>query len=177
VAAAPVKRAIVVPGQGTLGTDGAYRITPACHRLIDHAARLANVLDPALVVVSGWSPSGGESEAAQMAAAWPGRTDVEVVAEKTAANTAENMARTLPLLEARGITEATVVCLPLHRLRVAYFFRGVYPRFGIAARVSSPRVAPTLGALGWEAVALSVVRRQRRAALAELEGRVPTPGG
>ena len=176
MAAAPVKRAIVVPGPGAFGADGAYRITYACHRLIDHAARLADALDPAVVVLSGWSASGGESEAAQMAAAWSGRTDVEVVAEETAANTAENMARTLPLLEVRGVTQATVVCLPLHRMRVAYFFCGVYPRFGIAARVSSPRVAPTVAALGWEVVALSVARRQRRAALAELEARVPTPG-
>jgi hypothetical protein len=165
----PVARsALVVPGQGDLREDGAYRLSDRCVRLLEHAARLAEQRRPQVIVFTGWSPYGGESEAAQMLAAWPGRSDVELVAEETATTTVENAARTLPLLLERRVTEATIVCTRLHRLRVAYLFGGVYGRFGIVGRYSSPVGGFSGGALVWEAAALSVARRQRRAALAEL---------
>jgi DUF218 domain len=160
--------ALVVPGQGDLLGDGAYRLTARCELLLAHAAELAARRAPRAVVFTGWSPYGGESEAAQMARAWPGRRDVELLAEETAATTAQNAARTLPLLLERGIGEATIVCTPLHRLRVAYFFRAIYGRFGIACRFSSADCGFSAAALAWEAVALSVARRQKREVLAEL---------
>jgi hypothetical protein len=160
--------ALVIPGQGDLLEDGAYRLTERCARLLEHAAGLAEHRRPQVVVFTGWSPYGGESEAAQMLAAWPGRRDVELVAEETAATTAQNAARTLPLLRERGIERATLVCTPLHRLRVAYFFRAVYGRFGIECRFRSPACGFSGGALAWEIVALSVAPRQRRAVLSEL---------
>jgi DUF218 domain-containing protein len=160
--------AVVVPGQGDLLVDGAYRLTGLCERLLEHAAELAARRHPRAVVFTGWSPYGGESEAAQMLAAWPGRRDVELLAEETAATTAQNAARTLPLLLERGVSEATIICTPLHRLRVAYFFRAIYGRFGIACRFSSAECGFSAAALAWEAVALSVARRQKRDVLAEL---------
>jgi hypothetical protein len=163
--------ALVIPGQGDLLGDGAYRLTTRCERLLELGAELAEERRPELVVCTGWSPYGGESEAAQMLAAWPGRRDVELVAEETATTTAENAARTLPFLLGRGVSEATVVCTPLHRFRVTYFFRAVYGSYGIACRFRSPACGFSGGALAWEAVALSVARRQRRAVLAELAGR------
>jgi hypothetical protein len=162
--------ALVVPGQGDLLEDGAYRLTERCRRLLASAAELAEQRRPRVVVFTGWSPYGGESEAAQMLEAWPGRTDVELLVEESAATTAENAARTLPLLLERGVGEATIFCTPLHRLRVAYFFRGIYGRFGIASRFRSPACGFSGSALAWEAFALSVARRQRQAALAELSG-------
>ena len=162
------EHALVVPGQGGLLEDGAYRLTEPCSGLLVHAAELAEKRRPRVVVFTGWSPYGGESEAAQMLEAWPGRTDVELVMEESAATTAENAARTLPLLLERGIGEATILCAPLHRLRVAYFFRGIYGRFGIACRFRSPACGFSGSALAWEAFALSVARRQRRTVLAEL---------
>jgi uncharacterized SAM-binding protein YcdF (DUF218 family) len=164
--------ALVVPGQGDLLGDGAYRLSARCEQLLGHAAELAARRHPRAVVFTGWSPYGGESEASQMVAAWPGRDDVELLAEETAATTAQNAARTLPLLLERGITEATIVCTPLHRLRAAYFFRGIYGRYGIACRFRSPACGFSGGALAWEAVALSVARRQRREVLAELAARL-----
>ena len=160
--------ALVVPGHGDLLSDGAYRLTARCDQLLRHAAELAARRRPRAVVFTGWSPYGGESEAAQMLAAWPGRRDVELLAEETAATTAQNAARTLPLLLERGVSEATIICTPLHRLRVAYFFRAIYGRFGIACRFSSAECGFSAAALAWEAVALSVARRQKREALAEL---------
>ncbi len=164
--------ALVIPGQGDLRGDGAYRLTGRCERLLESAAELAARRRPAAVVFTGWSPSGGETEAAQMLAAWPGRDDVELVAEETAATTAQNAARTLPLLLERGVGEATIVCTPLHRARVAYFFRAIYGRYGIACRFHSAPCGFSGTALAWEAVAVSVARRQRREVLAELSARL-----
>ena len=160
--------AIVVPGQGSLDPEGTYTLSPGCNRVLALATELADARRPAVVVLSGWHPYGGESEAAQMRAAWRGRRDVELLAEDTAVNTSQNMARALPLLLGRGVQEATIVCAPAHRLRCHYFFGGVYPRFGVRCTYRSPRLRPTAAALAWEAAALTVMRRQRRAALEEL---------
>jgi hypothetical protein len=120
------------------------------------------------VIFSGWSPLGGPTEAEQMREAWSGRTDVDLVVEPTATITAENMSRSLPHLLERGVQEVTIVCGRLHLLRVRYHF-GVYPRLGMRCSYAvAARQLPTPSVLAWEATALLVMRRQRRAALAEI---------
>ena len=166
-----VRWAIVVPGQGNFDPEGTYTLSSGCNRVLALAAELAERRRPSVVVLSGWAPYGGESEAAQMLAAWEGRRDVELLAEETAVNTSQNMARVLPLLLARGVEEATIVCAPAHRLRCHYFFGAVYPRFGVRCTYHSPRLRTSAGALAWEAAALTLIRRQRRNAVAELERR------
>jgi DUF218 domain-containing protein len=163
--------AIVVPGQGSLDPKGKYMLSAGCNRMLALAADLAESRRPVVVVLSGWGPYEGESEAGQMLAAWPGRRDVELLAEDTAVNTSQNMARALPLLLARGVEEATIVCAPAHRLRCHYFFGGVYPRFGVWCTYRSPRLRPSAGALAWEMAALTLMRWQRRDAIAELASR------
>ena len=158
---------IVIPGSGSHGREG-YTIGPRAHACMDEAARLADRRRPRVVVFSGWSPAGGPSEAEQMLRAWPGRRDVELVAEVSARITAENMSRSLPLLLERGIREVTIVCGALHQLRVRYFFGGVYPRYGIRCRYHVTRQLPTPRAIAWEAGAIPLARGQRRAAAAEL---------
>jgi len=166
-----VRWAIVVPGQGNFDPEGTYTLSRGCNRVLALAAELAERRRPSVVVLSGWAPYGCESEAAQMLAAWKGRRDVELLAEETAVNTSQNMARVLPLLLARGVEEATIVCAPAHRLRCHYFFGAVYPRFGVRCTYHSPRLRTSAGALAWEAAALTLIRRQRRNAVAELERR------
>src|SRR5262249_38289388 len=109
------------------------------------------------------------SEGEQMLEAWPGRRDVELIAESTARTTADNAARSLPLLLRRNVREATIVCAPLHALRVRYFFGGLYGRFGVRAEISPATAVPTLGALARELGAVGFMWAQRRAALAELD--------
>jgi uncharacterized SAM-binding protein YcdF (DUF218 family) len=155
--------AIVVPGHSVFG-----RLSGRCGRLLAAAARLADARTPRVVVFTGWSSGGGPSEAEQMLEAWPGRRDVELLAEPTAAITAENASRSLPLLLRRDVREATVVCTPLHAPRVRYLFPGLYRSFGVRCEVRIAWTPPTPTALAWELVALAVLRRQRRAALAEL---------
>jgi uncharacterized SAM-binding protein YcdF (DUF218 family) len=159
--------ALVVPGNGVLGLDGVHRISGRCRRLVAEAERLAAELSPRAVVFTGWSPSGGVSEAEQMRDAWRGPS-VELVVEPTARTTAENASRTLPLLRERGIDQALVVCAPLHVFRTRFFFRRLFDRFGIATRFHVARVVPTPHALAWELAALSVRKAQLRAAEEEL---------
>jgi uncharacterized SAM-binding protein YcdF (DUF218 family) len=140
-----------------------------CRRILGAAAELAERRTPRVVVFSGWAAARGPSEAEQMIEAWPGRRDVELVAEPTARTTAENASRTVPLLRDRGITEATVVCSSVHAPRVRYIFCELYRRVGIECDVLAARTFPSPTAVAWEVGALTVARRQRRGALAELD--------
>ncbi len=162
-----MRTAIVVPGNGRVARDGVYRISTRCRRLVREAEQLAERLGAETVVFSGWSPAGGSSEAEQMRDAWSG-PDVELVVEPTATLTAENAARTLPLLVERGIERAVVVCAPLHLYRTRFFFSRLYGRLGIETDFRVVRVTPSPHALAWELVALSVRRAQLRAAEAEV---------
>jgi len=168
--------AIVVPGSGRIETDGSYRIGPRARAGVRAAARLARRRRPRVVVLTGWSPVGGATEAHQMLDAWDGPGDVEVVLEPTATITAENMCRSLPHLLTRHVREATIVCGVLHLPRVRYHFGGVYPRHGIRCSYALTGQAPTPRALAWEAAAVLVMQRQRRAALAELAALLTAAG-
>src|SRR3954447_27000249 len=100
--------AIVVPGHGSFDRKGRYRISDRCALLVAEAERLAPRVRADTVVFSGWGPAGNASEAEQMSRLWQ-RADVDVVLEPQARNTAENAARTLPLLRDRRIDRAVVV--------------------------------------------------------------------
>jgi uncharacterized SAM-binding protein YcdF (DUF218 family) len=160
--------ALVVLGNGLHARDGSYRISRACRTVVAEAARVARTLDPSVVVFTGWSPNGGPSEAEQMRALWNG-PNVPIVVEETASSTAENAARTLPLLRERGVTQAIVVCAPLHLFRARWIFSRVYGAHGVAVRFRVARALPTPGAVAWELGALTVVARQLREAQAEVE--------
>lgn len=157
--------ALVVPGHSRRD-----RISATCRRLVAEAERLAGRLGPTAVVFSGWSPTGAVPEAEQMRELWRG-PELELVVEPTAATTAQNAARTLPLLLERGIESAVVVCTPLHRPRVRWFFGRLYEAHGIETSFHAARIAPTPVALAWELGALTVRSRQLRAARAELTRR------
>jgi uncharacterized SAM-binding protein YcdF (DUF218 family) len=143
--------------------------TRACSRLVAAAERFARRRRVDVVVFSGSSGGEGPTEAEQMHALWRGPSSVEAVLEETAGTTAQNAARTLPLLLERGVKDAIVICAPLHLPRARWIFRSIFERHGVAVRFVVARVAPTPGALLWELGALSVVSRQVRAARAELE--------
>ncbi len=160
--------ALVVLGSSRRDRDGAYRISRACRRGVAAAAQLAEKLGPRVVVFSGWAPNGGASEAEQMQRLWHA-PDVELVWEPTASTTAENAARTLPLLVERQIEHAIVICSPLHVYRTRWFFRRLYATHGIQTTFAAPRVVPTPSAVIWELGALTVRSRQLRAAEKELE--------
>jgi uncharacterized SAM-binding protein YcdF (DUF218 family) len=164
------KVAIVVPGHGWAGADDVHRISGRCLRIVGEAERLASITDADVVVFSGWSSTGGRSEAEQMRDAWQG-PDVELVVESTARNTAENAARTLPLLLERDVERAVVVCAPPHLVRTRVLFRRLYRGSGIEVAFRVARLAPTPAAVVWELAALPFLPLQVRAARAELARR------
>jgi uncharacterized SAM-binding protein YcdF (DUF218 family) len=162
-----MRDAIVVPGHAVVGRDGAYRITRRCLELVAEAERLAAALAPEAVVLSGWSPRGGPTEAEQMRDAWRGPA-VELVLETTARTTAENASRTLPLLLERGIERAVVVCALPHLPRARFLFRRLYGAAGIAASFAAVGSLRRPRAIVWELAALPLTPLQLRAARAEL---------
>lgn len=165
---------IIALGSSRAAGAGSYRISPACRRVVAEAERLAGQLSPRAIVFTGWAPDGGIPEAEQMRALWRG-PDVELVVELTASSTAENAARTLPLLRERGIRRAVVVCTPLHLYRARWFFQRLFHAHRIETTFRAARVLPTPGAAIWEVVALSVRSRQLRAARLESEDSQRSP--
>ena len=75
-----------------------------------------------------------------MRALWRG-PELELVTEETASTTAENAARSLPLLLERGVTEAVVICAPLHLFRARWIFRRIYEAHGVARALSASRTS------------------------------------
>jgi uncharacterized SAM-binding protein YcdF (DUF218 family) len=164
------RTAIVIPGHGDIDLDGAHRITQRCLRLVREAERLVNAGGADAVVFSGWSSTGGPSEAEQMRDAWSG-PDVELVVEPTARNTAENAVRTLPLLRDRGVARAVVVCAPTHLARTRLLFGRLYRSAGVEVAFRAVAVAPSLRSIAWELAAFPFLPAQLRAARAELARR------
>jgi len=165
------RTAIVVPGHGWLDLDGVHRISGRCMRLVLEAEELVSSVGAEVVVFSGWSPTGGRSEAEQMRDAWHG-PDVELVVEPTATSTALNAARTLPLLLERGVDAAVVVCAPPHLARTRLYFRSLYRGSGVDVSFRAARLAPTLREIVWELLAFPFVPLQLPAARAELGRRL-----
>jgi uncharacterized SAM-binding protein YcdF (DUF218 family) len=164
------RTAIVVPGHGDVDPEGTHRITRRCLRLVHEAERLVTVGGVDVVVFSGWSSTGGPSEAEQMRDLWSG-PDIELVVEPTARNTAENAARTLPLLDERGIERAVVVCTPTHLARTRLLFGRLYRGAGVEVAFRAVAVAPSLRSIAWELAAFPFLPGQLRAARAELARR------
>lgn len=160
--------ALVVLGSSRRNRAGDYAISRGCRRNVGHAAQLAKTHAPQVVVFSGWAPNGGIPEAEQMLALWQGPS-VELVLEPTASTTAENAARTLPLLVDRNIRHAVIVCAPLHLYRARWFFRRLYSARGIETSFTTPTALPLPSALVWELGAMTVRSRQLRDAEQELE--------
>jgi len=155
-----VGTAIVVPG---------HHEGERCILLVREAERVAETAPVDVVVFTGYARRGGVSEAEQMRAAWRGR-DLELLVEPTASSTVENASRTLPLLLARAIRRAIVVCAPMHLYRTRFFFTRLYGAYGIETEFRLAETRRTLGALLWEVGAATAARRQLRAARAELAG-------
>ena len=166
------RTAIVVLGHGWLDLDGEHRISERCLRLVREAEQLVTAAEAGTVVFSGWSSTGGPSEAEQMRDAWRGPA-IELVVEPTATSTAGNAVRTLPLLLERKVGNAVVVCAPQHLPRTRLLFGLLYRGSGVELSFRVPRVVPTVRAVVWELLALPFVPVQLLSARAELDRRLP----
>src|SRR4029077_17787562 len=167
---AEMRTAIVVPGHRSLGTDGTHRISARCERLVREAEDLARADGADVVVFSGWASTGGPSEAEQMRDAWRG-PPAELVVEPTARNTAENAARTLPLLHEHGVGSAVVVCAPSHLPRTRVICGRLYRSSGIDVAFRAAPLAPSLRSIAWELAAFPFLPVQLHHARTELARR------
>jgi uncharacterized SAM-binding protein YcdF (DUF218 family) len=169
-------RVLVVLGYHEFGADGSHGISDICRAGVRRAEALADQLKPRAVVFTGWSSTGGPSEAEQMADAWRGRDDVQLICESHAVNTAENAVRTLEVLRGLdGPFDVIVVCSIRHFPRARYLFTPLFRRHGHRvgyAYVSSPLPSAAL----WRHELGSITRMvgDRRAALELLR---ETPAG
>jgi uncharacterized SAM-binding protein YcdF (DUF218 family) len=160
-------RVIVVLGYREFAVDGSHGISDICRAGVGRAEALADQRTPRAVVFTGWSSTGGPSEAEQMANVWSGRTDVPLICEPHAVNTAENAVRTIEVLRGLdGPLDVIVVCSIHHFLRARYFFTALFRRHGHRvgyAYVCSPRPSARL----WRHELGSITRmiRDRRTAL------------
>jgi DUF218 domain len=165
------ERVIVVLGYHQIGDDGSHGLSPVCRAAVRRAEVLADRLHPRAVIFTGWSSTGGPTEADQMAEAWRGRSDVPLIREPEAVNTAENAVRSLALVRTlEGAAVVDVVCSIRHFPRVRYLFSRPYRLHGIALRYRYVvRPLPTMPLILHEIFSLTRMGRDRRRALRLLD--------
>ncbi len=164
-AGAPGK-VIIVLGYCEFQADGAHGISAICRAGVRRAEALANDAKPSAVIFTGWSSTGGPTEADLMAEAWNGRRDVPLIRETLATNTAENAVRSLAVLHALdAASDVIVVCSVRHFPRVRFLFNRLYREHGYTVSyryVASPLPSPAL-VMAELASITRMVRDRRRA--------------
>ena len=122
-------RALVVLGHREPGISPEHRISHESRVRLRPARELAERAPVRAVVLTGYTATGGLSEAEQMKTAWNDH-DAPALLEVAGRDTAENASRSLPILLALGdVRHVTVVSSAWH-LRVPFFF-APYRRFGL----------------------------------------------
>jgi glucosamine-6-phosphate deaminase len=162
-------RALVVLGHREPGISVEHRISHESRARLRHARELAERTPVRAVVLTGYTSTGGLSEAEQMKTAWDDH-DAPALLEVAGRDTAENASRSLPILLALAeAREVTVVSSAWH-LRVPYFF-APYGRYGLHVTYRAsfahgdwPRM------LAHELRAYPRAPAQRRAAYADARG-------
>ena len=158
-------RVLVVLGHREPGISAEHRISFESRARLRHARRLAEDGPFRAAVLTGYTSTGGLSEAEQMKGAWDEHA-APALLEVAGRNTAENASRSLPLLLALGDVRRVVVVTSAWHLRTPWFF-APYRRFGFRGRlpgVVRPRGLAADAARG--AAGLPAARRQRSVAMA-----------
>jgi glucosamine-6-phosphate deaminase len=123
------RRALVVLGHREPGISVEHRISHESRARLRHARELAERTPVRAVVLTGYTSTGGLSEAEQMKTAWDDHA-APALLEVAGRDTAENASRSLPILLALAeAPDVTVVSSAWH-LRVPYFF-APYRRYGL----------------------------------------------
>jgi hypothetical protein len=117
-------------------------------------------------VLTGYTSTGGLSEAEQMRAAWR-VVDVPPVLEVAGRDTAENATRSLPLVLAMGDVRRVTVVTSAWHLRAPYHFR-VWRRYGLEVGFAFDWRGDWGRMLAHELRSMRSMRRERREALAAM---------
>ena len=160
--------AVVVLGHREPGLSREHRASAESFARLALGAQVAAERDARAVVLTGYTSTGGLSEAEQMAVEW--RARAPLLLEVAGRDTAENATRSLPLLLALGgIRHVTVVTSLWHYRVVAYFWP--YRRYGLRVRFRGTRAGDWGRMLANEARLTPRVPRTRRAVWAD--ARIP----
>lgn len=122
-------RVFVVLGHREPGISAEHRISAESRARLRHAVALARRAPPRAVVLTGYTSTGGLSEAEQMKATWP-EDAAPALLEVAGRDTAENASRSLPIVLALGEARHVVVVSSAWHVRVPFFF-APYRRFGL----------------------------------------------
>ena len=114
-------RALVVLGHREPGRSTEHRISRESRARLRHARTLAASEPFRTCVLTGYTSTGGLSEAEQMKSAWDEHA-APALLEVAGRNTAENASRSLPLLLAIGDIRHVVVVTSAWHLRTPWFF-------------------------------------------------------
>lgn len=159
-------RVVVVLGHREPGISAEHRISDHSRARLRRAAEICRAGPPVrAAILTGWTHTGGLSEAEQMARSWDVE-DVPAILEVAGRNTAENASRSLPLALALGAIRRVTVVTSAWHLRAPYFFAAYRDR-GLAVDLH-----PSWDLRGWpHLVALEIeglhsIRRARREAMA-----------
>jgi glucosamine-6-phosphate deaminase len=154
----------IVLGHREPGVSAEHRISAHSRARMARAVALCRQTPVRAVVLTGYTHTGGLSEAEQMAREWP-LARVPVLLEVAGRNTAENASRSLPIVLALGVAARVSVVTSLWHLRAPYFF-APYRAFGLELDLRPAR--PLRGSghlLAEELGGLVGMARQRRAAM------------
>ena len=121
-------RVLVVLGHREPGISAEHRISAESRARLRHASRLARTFPIRAVVLTGYTSTGGLSEAEQMKTAWD-EHQAPALLEVAGRDTAENASRSLPILLALGEARHVIVISSAWHLRVPWFF-APYRDFG-----------------------------------------------
>ena len=160
-------RVIVILGHRDPGVSAEHRISAESRARLRRGLRLALRHGARAVVLTGYTSSGGLSEAEQMKGAWDEHV-APALLEVAGRDTAENASRTLPILLALGEAPRVVVVSSPWHLRVPWYF-APYDGFGLDVmyRPSAPH-GPWRRMLAEELRDLRRARPRRRAAMAAM---------
>jgi len=158
---------IVVLGHREPGVSREHRISSESLERLRRAERLTRREPTRAVVLTGYTSTGGLTEAEQMALSWS-VPEVPALLEMAGRDTAENATCSLPLILALGgVRRVTVVTSGWH-LRAPYFF-APYRRYGLEVRFRPVHLHGSWPAMvAHELRAARAMRAQRREALAAL---------
>ena len=166
-------RVLVVLGHREPGISAEHRISKESRARLRHAAGLARESAVRAVVLTGYTSTGGLSEAEQMKTSWD-EHQAPALLEEAGRDTSENASRSLPILLALGEARHVIVVSSAWHIRVPWFF-APYRDFGLHVSYR-----PSFAHGSWPRMLANELRQarrapaQRRAAMAAMH---PPPGG
>ncbi len=158
-------RALVVLGHREPGISREHRASAESFARLRHAVTVAERTPARAAILTGWTRTGGLSEAEQMLTAW-NAPDTPALLEVAGRNTAENASRSLPLLLAMADVRRVTVVTSAWHVRAPWFF-AAYARFGLAVSYRPVFARGNwLRGLAEEVRQIPNARGERRAAMA-----------